>query len=808
MPVDDPGKRSPRGGSTLALKRTFTLRSRKASSPNLGASPSRSGSSADISRPAAARSDTLSRSGRFKGLGLLKRSGTLRDSELVADSDPAISDAAAAASTAADASSDSSVAEGPDAELSLEHSDLQIDKAQRHVLRSFDLADLRRWSVWGPHVVLDAEGAWSALRLTLPSPEAASDLSDLLLGYCSFRIEEAPAQHLQHSLAEASAHVQAPATAAAALELVTEALERLALRAPAVPVARARMLATRASTPKEWAEFVAANQDALASPAASAALASLKLAVQCAFPEVEVDEEQAANPVLELLRARVLAVVRLFAAFANGMLATQSKLDKVVDALEPRVDELLAPLEEAHRRPHALDTHTKLVRVAQRVAPSLAKVATQMPKLINRIELQLLAAYARDAMLSLLAMVPEAEDACASVGAVDRVLWDAAAALRASSASAPWPAVLDAVNACMRIVRHCGCEPWASTALRLDALQPLLLKLISAPLRPAASNSQTNATSTSALGAAVLQLLTLVRTVHRMSSGSGLLGEGVLAWDVVLGRSDVLSQLVRLRAASPTLQLCGLERVLAQLSANYVDAEPCADEALVRQWAEEWKEHMATAAPLLKALKSDVRAADPSLRAGLATLEQLGGALVDLTRPFYGHGMAAAGINIVRTYQLLCAQVLKLACADEDARPRRLAKAVREVDALVSVLNFHNPALLQSRARPVMGDIGVGGGWQRRGELSNKGAALKQVLTQKAEPPKYLTRRNPAPAVSATPASASASTATAPSALAAQSPPTTPSMPRVLSQRQSSRDSRRNSGQWNDDDEHSDSANE
>jgi hypothetical protein len=208
-------------------------------------------------------------------------------------------------------------------------------------------------------------------------------------------------------------------------------------------------------------------------------------------------------------------------------------------------------------------------------------------------------------------------------------------------------------------------------------------------------------------------------------------------------------------------------------------------ESDLRMWSDEWKGQVAEISNLLRALKSGLRVGlvgdelTRSCDSWMRMLEELGERVQALTKPFFAHACYVSAINVIRTFQLLCAQAIKFVDGSlsqgkdveitSETLRGSLAKVAREVDAMVTVLNYNVPTLAV-RNRNVSGEIGAGGGWKRRGEMSNQGAALKMVLTKNEASKKFLGRRNvnlpnsPVAAVSsATPPPAESSPVAAPS---------------------------------------------
>jgi hypothetical protein len=208
-----------------------------------------------------------------------------------------------------------------------------------------------------------------------------------------------------------------------------------------------------------------------------------------------------------------------------------------------------------------------------------------------------------------------------------------------------------------------------------------------------------------------------------------------------------------------------------------VAEEPSLSEAELRTWSEEWKGQVTDISNQLRSLKSSLRVGPAgeeligACESWLRVLEDLGERVQTLTKPFFEHTCYVSVINIIRTFQLLCAQVIKFIDGsltqgrdgDWTAEALRLsqAKAIREVDTMVTVLNYNVPTLA-IRNRNIAGEIGAGGGWKRRGEISNQGAALKLVLTKNESSKKFLTRRNVnSPTTGPSSSSSSSSTAAA-----------------------------------------------
>ena len=204
-----------------------------------------------------------------------------------------------------------------------------------------------------------------------------------------------------------------------------------------------------------------------------------------------------------------------------------------------------------------------------------------------------------------------------------------------------------------------------------------------------------------------------------------------------------------------------LERAMKELNSHMTgDNRAAVNE---EEWHDSWKNQTVDISNQLKALKSNIRTVQAIQQVAFPTLDHWTNSLLEiiariraLVSPFFDKenpslAYRMSSTNIIRTLQLLCGEIVRfideVACEDwkENSKLTEAQGAIsRDIDSVVTALNYNNPALASIRSGVgfnTIGDIGTGGGWQRRGEISTQGAALKLKLTKKKTDKTYLTKR-------------------------------------------------------------------
>ncbi len=404
--------KSPRGG---ILARTFTLRrDKKASSPNLNNLGSSDGGSV-ADRNAV-------KSGRFKsftGLGLLKRGNTKIDLDVsVGNAAPVTGPDSSPGQAGKDekgaSSSSQSVGFSDDgSETTEERSggtvDMEVTEG-RMELHSVPLEELARWGLRGNVVLLEVVEVGNAMasklmELRFSTSDVATEFSELLLGYCAFRLEDESPAVFERATVEKTSNVAWSAVGGVlalrpyALHLVSEVALRARMRWEAAPLrpveaatemnrlfgAVASLLSTGAgsATVMKVQQCVASVLASLPSEFESsrAAVESLSLALGCAFP-ADADDEQSASAALDGVRERAILALCVCTAFSNSMLAC--RMESAVASLDKLLDLWIGPLEEASRRPSAPEPHSRLARIVQQTSPRFAE-AFRAAKVVSDI---------------------------------------------------------------------------------------------------------------------------------------------------------------------------------------------------------------------------------------------------------------------------------------------------------------------------------------------------------------------------------------------------------------------------------------
>ena len=806
------------------LTRTFTLR-RDRKPPN-----STGGASPEPSDRSAVKSGRFKSFGGFRDLNLLKRSATKQDvhqqepqSGGLTSSSPQLPTASLSSSSSAGAAGDDDdqdvtatqtmvMDEATLASLAVEGDDFSSGAREgRKEIRSIALEDIQRWSIRGRQVALelDSKSTWNGvggaetLSLVFVSVEAARDFSELLRGYCWFRLEDQSPAALARGVTERSSVDSSSGISRMGV---------FALRSPAIQLvgemhSRFVSIWNRSTFPKVTESFrdVKMLQETaamvLAAPTSSGAslvprmnqsianllslipsecsmvceaLESLQLALGCAFPVSELDDEQSPSAVLDCVRGRIFELVVALAALAEGL-----RFGKLVADVDRFVDHLLTVLEEAVKRPGSLEAHLKLSQRVVVLAPELLERISAARKTagdsVVSEAVRSCAVFCRDALSNAL-------DVCTPInetisGAEDckfdvliKSLWDIESSLRAlKDPLVTSKACIDVINACGPLVR----SPQADVSV--DLLMPDVLKALgnvalcteSAQFARRAGLVSSSSTSSAASPAVasrnrclLLMVADLVPILVEFLSDSQLrqcysknAPSLVMATHCVRLRA-MLQQLFSFVVAGSLWEKSRPTVAHVQAAvARLISIEPQPASESNKEWEESWKVQMVDLSQQLKSFKNSVRAVAHPNQVSLTVIEGWTASLVDvvdkvrrLILPFFvvdaPTAFSAASTNIVRAVQMLGGQFVKLVdCVGKsdwnsdalsDLANRQL-KIARDVDACLTALNSNNPALAGMRQGAGWSGGGgdAGSGWMRRGEISTQGAALKLKLTNK-----------------------------------------------------------------------------
>jgi hypothetical protein len=448
--------KSPRG----LLSRTFTLRrDKKSSSPNLLNSSDSLGGATD--------QRTITKSGRFKSFAGLRDLSLLKRGNSKAEGEQHTTLAAQEGAPLTPVKEERSGDESDSLTEGLGVADSTNVVEGRKEVHSVLLEEIVRWGVRSDVVVLEVAGkmpSHSLMEFKFVSSEIASDFSELLRGYCSFRLEdESPASWAAAStefVADANSEI---ADGAGSLSLrppivllVGELLGRLMSRWESVPIKPAEVsaemeklavivtsvLKAGASTSNTLCgralQSVARLVAVLPSEfdAVRDAANGLVQGLVCAFPP-ELDEEPTPNAALDRLRDQVFTTLAFCSALSNGFWL--SRMETAASLVDKVVESILVLLDESVKRPSSAEAHVRLMRSVLCCAPRLAesiKLAKQGPNSAGA--LGSCARLCRDALSELVAVCAAGsdelsglDDEAAVVDGHVKALWEIEGMLRA-----------------------------------------------------------------------------------------------------------------------------------------------------------------------------------------------------------------------------------------------------------------------------------------------------------------------------------------------------------------------------------------
>ncbi len=737
--------KSPRG----LLSRTFARRDKKGSSPNLLTA---------FDKEEKGGGGGATKSGRFKSfaglrdLTLLKRSGSKMDdqsSESPASSatpSPPPQPTGGATPEEEGTSAVPAVTERGESELAPEAvEDILASMSSREgrkEIRSIALEDIQKWGVRGALVVLEMAPT-DTVELTFPGVDAAKDFSDLLRGYCLFRLEEESPAIVAGNVAEKRSYpligdlfalrpfsVQLVAELHARLDSMAnllkqpdakKELESLGTIVRAIfsgSVATGNTLSSKALQLLQRISDMREQQLGL-----KRAVEALSLALGCAFVQ-DADNEYKPCLVLDSAKGHAFAALTMFAALSNGLRSECN--DAAATAMDILVDGLLASLDEAVKRPLSVEAHYKMAQTAMTLAPQFVLGI----KNGSSEAVRALATYCRDALSELLAAGAPIMDATfnGSDDAAIKSLWEAEASVRSLSGVPASAAVMAVASVCARLAKQ---NDWESAHPCVDAVVASLAVVCSSATRGGNAKSR----ATCSLVAEVVAL------VIEFVGNAFLRSQTSLAMKLSQVRlEEAVERLVRHVLAGSVWEasrasIAKLESEMASLASVENLSPP--DQ---KEWEESWKLQTNDLSGQLKAFKANMRGVAQSSQVTGALVESWTTSLCDVVKqvrlliaPFFSADSSAVYMSsstaIVRAVQLMGADFVRLvnqaALHPEEKLGDLQSSLATDIDGCLSALNSNNPSLVGVR-----GDAGRGG-WTRRGEISTQGAALKLKLHKK-----------------------------------------------------------------------------
>jgi hypothetical protein len=607
--------------------------------------------------------------------------------------------------------------------------------------------------------------------------ESASGFSDLLKGYCVFRLQDDiaanHAEQVTFSSSYSIGNIGIFSLRPMSVQLVGEQFSRVkfewakssksvtedadlkaefgnlekTVNTILVAASNGKILSNRAHQSLDQILALMKGQSNAHERLASA-LESLSVALNCAFPHINDADDQSPTAVLESVRNHTFIFGVVVAAFASS-LRNLGKDSSEIDAL---IDALLVVLEEAVKRSVSIEVHVKLVNTILVLSPQFAAMIKQYRKEVSdeevikdNVNLQALKTcliYSRDSLSDLLTVCAPVQEMLMGGSPCDnvvRILWNCESVLRSLTGISSVTDIMNALKLCNQLVEEKEFDQISSQVnVLFQSVTQLTVRSKAAPVK-------------GRRGMTVVQLMcelfaVLVSFTSDMHSQS-VFAEGRESFSVVVQKKAAQALVVKItqELLKESLWQQGrtcvrqMEAAMASLS---VEESP---DNVKENFEALWKEQTVEISNDLKAFKSSVRGKSFDGVAMSSLSEHFIGVVEkirNLIQPFFVVDSSAvykaSASNIIRSMDVLSGDLQALfdvvASAEWKDKPsfdEHVSQVLQSIDSCITSLNFNNPKVAQVRQSDWLITAQKTGGWSRRGEISQQGAELKLKLTKK-----------------------------------------------------------------------------